>query len=565
MYVEVVPNHGSRPSVLLREGWREGGKVRKRTIANLSRWPSGRVLALRALLRGDSDNGLATFECVRSRHHGHVKAVRVAMTRLGFDGLISSRPCRERDLVLAMVAAQLLHPKSKLATTRCWHTTTLAETFGVAACDENDLYAALDWLLSRQEYIEKKLAARHLKDGGLVLYDLSSSYFEGKTCPLAALGHNRDGKKGKLQVNYGLLTDARGCPVAVTVFKGNTADPKTLLPQIEKVTQTFGIAKIVIVGDRGMISQVQINALKKQGNVDWVTALRSSAISKLVATGHVQLGLFDERNLFEIEHPDFPGERLIACRNKELAKLRVHKRQALLDATTKELERVKAMVLRGSLCGKDKIGVRVGKVVNKYMVAKHVVLEIGEATFDFHIEERAVAAEAALDGIYVIRTSVSKDKLSADDTVRTYKRLSDVERAFRSMKTIDLEVRPIRHRLESRVRAHILLCMLARYVNWHMSEAWRPMLFADEEQQAKWTRDPVAPAKRSAGATRKAFEKTTTTGELAHSFATLLTDLSSIVRSTCQRPGDANTAFDFVTTPSVLQQRAFDLLATIRP
>jgi transposase len=347
------------------------------------------------------------------------------------------------------------------------------------------------------------------------------------------------------------------------VFKGNTADPKTLLPQIDKVMTTFGLRKLVIVGDRGMISQTQINELKKKGGIDWVTALKSGAISKLVSSEHIQLGLFDERNLFELEHPDFPGERLVACRNPELAKLRAHKRRSLLEATSKELSRVKAMVSRGRLSGKDQIGVRVGKVINQYKLQKHFVLDIMEKAFDFRVDQENVDAEAALDGIYVLRTSLAKERLSADDTVRTYKRLSDVERAFRSMKSIDIEVRPIRHRLENRVRAHILLCMLARYVSWHMIEALRPMLFADEDQEAKATRNPVAPAKRSAAALKKISTKATTDGAPAHSFRTLLGELSSIVRNTCRRPGDATATFDLITTPSTLQQRAFDLLATI--
>jgi len=423
----------------------------------------------------------------------------------------------------------------------------------------------MDWLLERQAGIERKLATRHLRAGGFVLYDLTSSYFEGTTCPLAAFGHNRDGKKGKLQVNYGLLTDGRGCPVAVSVFKGNTGDAPTLLPAVQRVRERFGIEQLVVVGDRGMISQTQITTLKRLEGVDWITALKTGALRDLVADGHVQLGLFDEHNLFELTHPDFPGERLVACRNPELAKLRAHKRQALLAATVKALDQVRGMVARGRLRGRDTIGVRVGKVVNKYKVAKHVRLEIHDDRFAFQIDEARVAAEAALDGIYVIRTSVPSERLDAADVVRSYKRLSDVERAFRSLKTIDLKVRPIRHRLEARVRAHIFLCMLAYYVEWHMREAWRPLLFSDEDQTAKQTRDPVAPAKRSAPALRKVHTKVLDDGTPVHSFQTLLKQLSSIVRNVC-RPrsvGPAAPTFDIVTTPSPTQQRAYDLLKTI--
>ena len=566
MYIATVPNRRSPPAILLREGYREGGQVKNRTLANLSHWPLAKVELLRRVLRDEPLAPVDTLvEIVASAHHGHVQAVRTTMQRLGFDTLIASRPVRERDLVVAMVAARILEPDSKLATTRWWHTTTLPASLGVGDADEDALYEAMDWLLERQAGIERKLATRHLRAGGFVLYDLTSSYFEGTTCPLAAFGHNRDGKKGKLQVNYGLLTDGRGCPVAVSVFKGNTGDAPTLLPAVQRVRERFGIEQLVVVGDRGMISQTQITTLKRLEGVDWITALKTGAIRALVAEGHVQLGLFDEHNLFELTHPDFPGERLVACRNPELAKLRAHKRQALLAATVKALDQVRGMVARGRLRGRDTIGVRVGKVVNKYKVAKHVRLEIHDDRFAFQIDEARVAAEAALDGIYVIRTSVPSERLDAADVVRSYKRLSDVERAFRSLKTIDLKVRPIRHRLEARVRAHIFLCMLAYYVEWHMREAWRPLLFSDEDQTAKQTRDPVAPAKRSAPALRKVHTKVLDDGTPVHSFQTLLKQLSSIVRNVC-RPrsvGPAAPTFDIVTTPSPTQQRAYDLLKTI--
>ena len=567
MHIDTVPNRNSPPTVLLRESYREGPHVRKRTLANLSALSAEQVDAIRRTLRGETLVPFADlFEIVHSHHHGHVQAIRTAMQQLGFESLIASRPSRERDLIVAMVTARIIEPTSKLATTRWWHTTTLPDICGVTDADEDDLYAALDWLITRQAHIEKKLAARHLHQGGFVLYDLSSSYFEGTTCPLAALGYNRDGKSGKLQVNYGLLTDPRGCPVAVSVFKGNTGDPTTLLPQVEKLQKTFTIDQLVLVGDRGMISQTQINALKQREGLDWITALRTGALRKLVDGGHLQLGLFDQRNLFEVTHPDFPGERLVACRNPQLALLRAHKRRSLLDATSRELEHVRGMIARGRIKGKAAIGVRIGKVVDKYKMSKHLVLDIREDGFDFHLDDDKVAAEAALDGIYVIRTSLPAQRLAADDVVRSYKMLSQVERAFRSLKTIDLEVRPIRHRLEDRVKAHIFLCMLAHYVVWHMIESWRELLFCDEDQQAKTTRDPVAPATRSHAALDKVYSKVLDDGTPVHSFQTLLQELSSIVSNACRRPG-ASTAgeptFEVVTTPNSTQQRAYDLLKSI--
>ncbi len=568
MYIAIVPNRSSPPAILLREGYRAGGKVKNRTLANLSSLPMDQVEAIRAVLRGEALRPIdELFEITASAHHGHVQAVRAAMDRLGFDRLLASRPSRERDLVCAMVAARIVAPHTKLATTRWWQTTTLAEDLGVRDASEDDLYAAMDWLLARQGAIEQKLALRHLTPGSLVLYDLTSSYFEGTTCPLARLGHNRDGKKGKLQVNYGLTTDRRGCPVAVGVFEGNTADSTTLTGQVQKLREDFGIATLVLVGDRGMISQRAIDEeLSAIQGLAWITALKSERIRALVEGGGLQLGLFDERNLFELSHEAYPGERLIACRNAELLKLRAHKRESLLQATEKELEKVRAMVARGTLRGRDQIGVRVGKVVNKYKVAKHFTLEIADDRFAFARRVDQIAAEAALDGVYVIRTSLPAAQMSAADTVRSYKALADVERAFRSLKTIDLKVRPIHHRLADRVRSHIFLCMLAYYVEWHMREAWRPLLFADEDQAAKRTRDPVAPAKRSAGAEEKALTRRLPDGSLAHSFRTLLEHLATIVRNTCRTPRAQATAstFQIVTTPSASQRRALELIDAIR-
>jgi transposase len=553
-------------SHLLRRSYRDGDKVRKETIANLTPLGDHVVEIVRAALRGKELVPVdQVFDVIKSSHHGHVQAVLNTMNRLGFEKLIASRPSRERDLVVGTVVARVIEPDSKLATTRSWHDTSLPEILGVTDADEDDVYAAMDWLLKRQNRIEKKLGARHLEEGGLVLFDLTSSYFEGKTCPLAKFGHNRDGKKGKLQVNYGLLTDDRGCPVAVSVFEGNTGDPKTLLPQVQKVKEDFGLQEVVLVGDRGMISQKQIDELKHIEGVDWLTALRTEGIRKLVHGGAIQLGLFDERNLFELTHPDYPGERLVACRNPELAKLRAEKRRSLLEATAKELERVRGMVKRGKLKGADEIGVRVGKVVNKYKVAKHFELDIRDDAFDFQINEQQVAAEATLDGIYVVRTSVPAQRLDTADTVRSYKNLSRVEQAFRSLKSIDLLVRPIGHRLEDRVRAHIFLCLLAYYVQWHMIDAWRPLLFADEDQAAKATRDPVAPTKRSRRALKKAHTKKLEDGTAVHSLRTLLKHMSTIVRNTCTRKDAApdEPTFSVDTTPNPKQQRAYDLLNEI--
>ena len=551
---------------LLRRTYREDGKVKNETVGNLSHLPSEVIEIVRRALRGETFAPTSElFEVTTSRIHGDTHAVVTAMKRLGFRDLLSSRPFHEAQLVMGMVAARIVAPHTKLATTRWWHTRTLAEDLGVEHADEDALYSAMDWLLERQGAIEKKLAARHLGNGSLALYDLTSSYFEGTTCPLAKLGHNRDGKKGKLQVNYGLLTDRRGCPVAVSVYEGNTGDAKTLMPQVEKLRKDFGLDRVVMVGDRGMIGQAAIEQLRDVEGLSWITALKSGQIRALVEGGTLQLGLFDERNLFELAHPDYPGERLVACRNPELGRLRAHKRQALLDATTKELEKVRAMVARSDLRGAGKIGVRVGRVVNKYKVAKHFDLDIDARRFDFRVLKQEVAAEAALDGIYVIRTSLPKKQMSAADTVRSYKSLSDVERAFRTMKTIDLKVRPIHHRKEDRVRAHIFLCMLAYYVEWHMREAWRERLFSDEDLAAKTTRDPVAPARRSASAEQKAATHTLEDDTPVHSFRTLLEELSTIVRNTCRTPGTSEDAptFRVVTTPSETQQHALKLLEAI--
>ena len=566
MYIDIVPNRKSPPAILLRESTRQGKKTIKRTIANLSSLSIAQAESIRRILKGEKlVKPEEHFAILRSPAHGHVDAVLTTIRRLGLDKLIGSRRSKERDLVVAMIASRILCPQSKLALTRDWGNTTLGEQLGIEEAGEEALYAAMDWLHERQDAIEKRLATRHLQEGGRVLYDLSSSYFEGKKCPLAKRGYSRDQKKGKLQVNYGLLTDDRGCPVSISAFPGNTTDPKTLMPQVERLRDAFNLKSVVLVGDRGMISQKQIDELKGEAGMEWITALKTGAIRKLMDAQAIQLTLFDESNLFELTHPDFPGEKLVACRNPELAHRRKHKRDDLLKATSEELEKVQGMIGRGYLKDAEKIGVRVGRVINRYKMAKHFKLEITENQFDFEIDQEKVSAEAALDGIYVIRTSL-EEELSAADAVRHYKALSQVERAFRSIKTMDLEIRPIRHYQEQRVRTHLFLCMLAYYVKWHMMEAWRPLLFADEEQQAKQTRDPVAPAKRSDAAAEKVWSKQLPDGSPAHSFQTLLRNLASIVRSTCRsRDADAGAStfmIDTQLTPN--QKKAFQLLKEIK-
>jgi transposase len=566
MYIDFVPNRKSPPAILLRESVRQGKKIVKRTIANLSSLSREQAYAIRRILKGEKlVKPEAQFDILRSAAHGNVHAVLLTIRKLGLDKLIASRRSSERDLVVTMIASRILHPQSKLALTRDWNNTTLGESLGVEDADEDGLYAAMDWLYERQEAIEKRLAERHLQAGGRVLVDLSSSYFEGKQWPLAARGYNHDQKKGKLQVNYSLLTDERGCPVSISTFPGNTSDTRTLMPQAERLQSRFNLKSVVLVGDRGMISQKQIDELNGHAGMEWITALKAGAIRKLMDVGTLQLTLFDEHNLFELTHPDFPGEKLVACRNADLAYRRKHKREALLKATTEALEKIQQMIARGYLKDKDKIGVRVGRVINQYKMAKHFKLEITENQFSFAVDEEKVSEETALDGIYVIRTSLT-DTLSAEDAVRHYKELSQVERAFRSIKTTDLEVRPIRHYQEQRVKMHLFICMLAYYVKWHMMEARRPLLFADEDQQAKKTRDPVAPAKRSSEAQAKVQCKQLPDGSPAHSFQSLLRNLATIVRNTCRSRGkDADTpSFTIETQHAPNQQEAFRLLKEIR-
>jgi len=566
MYIERVPNRNSPPAILLREGWREGKKVRKRTIANLSHWPEERIEALRLLLKGEPMvSARQAFVVERSLPHGHVEAVLGTIKRLGLDGLIYSKRCRERDLVVAMIAERLIRPCSKLATTRFWHTTTLAEELGVADADEDDLYAALDWLLGRQKHIERKLAARHLAEDSLVLYDVTSSYYEGRSCPLARFGHNRDRKRGKLIIVYGLLTDGQGRPVSVQVYPGNTGDPSTLPEQVHKLRERFGLRRIVLVGDRGMLTETQLDKVKEHPGLGWISALRTQAIRKLADGGHLQMSLFDQQDLAEIYAPAFPGERLIACYNPILAHERRDKREKLLAATEKELEKIAREVLRRTKkpLGKVEIAKKVGKVINRYKVAKHFKLDIAEGSFSFSRKESSILLESQLDGIYVIRTSEPAERLSAEDTVRSYKRLSQVERLIRSMKTVDLLVRPIHHRTEARVRAHIFLCMLAYYVEVHMRKALAPLLFDDEElERQRDRRDPVKPAKPSASARKKKARLTTSDGLPVQSFHSLMSHLATRCRNYCKVKDDrSGFSFQQLTEMTPLQERAFQLLA----
>jgi transposase len=565
MYIETVPNRKSPPAVLLREGWREGKKTLKRTIANLSDWPKHKIETFRRLLHDEVLVSPADlFETERTLPHGHVDAILGTIRKIGLDCVISSKRCPERDLVLAMIVERLVHPCSKLATTRLWHSTTLAEDLSVQEADEDDLYEAMDWLLVRQERIEKKLAERHLTDGAVVLYDVSSSYYEGRKCPLAKLGHDRDGQKGLLIIVYGVLTDGEGRPVAVSVYPGNTGDPTTVPDQVDKVRQKFELSHLVIVGDRGMLTQPQINKLKTHPGLGWITALTSVSIRKLVQQGTLQRSLFDEKNLAEITSPDLPGERLMACYNPILAEERRRKRVELLAETEKGLTKIAKEVARRTktpLKGSE-IGLKAGKVVGRYKMGKHYQLTIADGTFQWLRREDAIAAEAMLDGIYVIRTSEPKERLSAEDTVRTYKSLSQVERAFRCMKGIDLLVRPIRHRTEDRVPAHIFLCMLAYYVEWHMRKALAPILFEDDQLDSeRKRRDPVLPAKPTEAAKRKKAIRMTPEGLPVHSFETLIAELASRCRNTYKlKNDDSSLTFSQVPELTPLQKRAYELL-----
>ena len=576
MYIDVVPNRNSPPAILLREAWREGKKTRKRTVANLSDWPQEKIETFRRLLQDEplvSPHDLFTTQ--KSLPHGHVEAVLQMMRKLELERLISSQPCRERDLVVAMIVQRLIDPVSKLATTRLWHSTTLAEELGVAEASEDDLYAAMDWLGERQERIEKKLAARHLRHGGLVLYDVSSSFYEGRTCPLAQFGHDRDGKNGLPIIVYGVMTNGEGCPVAVSVYAGNTGDPTTVADQIDKLREQFGLERVVMVGDRGMLTQPQIDKVKLHPGLGWITALTSTAIRQLVEQEALQLSLLDEKNLAEITAPEYPGERLMVCHNPVLEEQRQGKRQALLQATEKSLEKIGKEVARRKKkpLTAAAIGVKVGKVLGRYRMGKHFACKIEEGSFVWSRRAESITEEENLDGIYVLRTSEPAERLSAEDTVRSYKSLAEVERAFRCLKGIDLLVRPIRHRTEERVPAHIFLCVLAYYVEWHLRRAWAPLLFEDEEHwEPRQHRDPVRSAEPSASAQRKKSSHETVEGLPVHSLQTLMAELASRARvtytfkpqkegaTTKEKTNLTNATFKQVSEPTPVQARAYELI-----
>lgn len=569
MYIATIPNRSSPPAILLRESYRQDGQVKTRTLANLTHWPPAQLDALRRVLRGaplvaPED----AFEIVRSLPHGHVVAVLGTVRRLGLDTIIAAKKRWHRELVLAMIVARILAPQSKLATARGLGPDTAATSLGVTlhveAADADALYSAMDWLLLRQPRIEAALAARHLTEGTLVLCDLTSTYFEGHTCPLAQLGHSRDGKKGTVQIVVGLVCNAAGCPVAIEVFPGNTGDPTTLAPQLQKLREQFHLQRLVLVGDRGLLTDARIREeLQPVTGLDWITALRAPSIQQLVEAGALDLTRLAETDLLEFTDPTYPQERLIACRNPLLAAERARKRETLLQATERELATIVQATTRPKrrLTGEAAIALRVGQVRNRFKVGKHFHIEITDAQLRYTRDTQRIAAEAALDGVYVVRTSVSGETLSPERTVGAYKSLAAVERAFRSLKTVDLYVRPIGHRLAERVRAHVFLCMLAYYVEWHMRQALAPLLFDDDDKAAGEARraSVVAPAQRSPSAQRKTRTRRTAEGMPIHSFQTLLDDLATVTQNRI-RFCDSQTETTMLTTPTPLQQRAFDLL-----
>jgi Transposase DDE domain len=573
MHVDRIPNRTSPPAYLLRETYREGGKVKKRTLANITHWSLAKIEALRRLLRdqlpgGDQARGL---KLLRSLPHGHVAAALSVLRKLGLDHLLSQggrQPAREVALCIAMMVARIIDPASKLATARLLDEATascsLGAVLGLGALDEQALYAALDWLVGQQDRIEKALAQRHLKNGTLVLYDVTSTYFEGRTCPLAKLGYDRDGKRGKLQIVFGLLCTTEGCPVAVEVFEGNVGDPSTLASQINKLKERFSLDRVVLIGDRGMITETRLEETVKPAGLDWITALRAPAIRGLVEAGAIQLSLFDERDLAEITTPDYPGERLVVCRNPLLAGERTGKRRELLVATENKLAAIAARVRRSKrpLRGKDKIGLAIGRVINHDKMAKHFILNIADDDVTFARNTAQIEAEAALDGVYVLRTNVSPAVLDTATTVKSYKQLAEVERAFRSLKTVDLEVRPIHHRRPDRVRAHVLLCMLAYHVEWHMRQTLKPILFDDHDKAAAEAARAsiVAKATRSTAAERKILTRRTDDGLPVHSFRSLIGDLATVTRNTMAIADRPDATFVLYPQLTPLQAKAFQLL-----
>jgi len=570
MYIESVPNRNSPPAILLRESYREHGKVRKRTLCNLSDWPTAHIEGLRGVLKGgtvvapDRD----AFTVIRSLPHGHAALVLGTARKIGLDGILGPTGERCRDLVLAMIATRIIDPGSKLAAARALApetaTSSLGTILGLGAVNENELYTALDWLDERQPAIETALAKRHLKNGTLVLYDVSSSYMEGRCCSLAHRGFSRDGRKGTLQIVYGLLCAPDGCPVAIEVFDGNTGDPTTLAAQVRKLKQRFGLDHVVLVGDRGMITQARLTEDIKTAGLDWITALRAPAIKELVKGGALQLSLFDERDMASITSPDFPGERLIVCRNPDLAAERTRKRQDLLAATERDLARIQAATARkrNPLRGASAIGLAIGAVIEKHKMRKHFEIEITDTTFSFARKADAIDAEAANDGIYIVRTSLAAEVLDDAATVRSYKSLSQVERAFRCIKTVDLHVRPVHHWLADRVRAHVFLCMLAYYLEWHMRRKLAPLLFDDTDKEAveALRTSVVASARRSPEAIRKQNTGTTSDGLPVHSFRTLLADLATLASNTIITAITPGYPLTVLTRPTPVQRRAFELM-----
>ena len=574
MYVETVPNRNSPPAILLRESYRDGKTIRKRTLLNLSHWPAEHVEGLRGVLKGGvvipADQEAFTIE--RSLPHGHVAAVLGTARAIGLDRLLgpknSGEPNRPRDLVMAMIVSRVIAPASKLATAKALDPATASSSLGVelglSEVDESELYAALDWLHERQGAIETALAKRHLKGGTLVLYDVSSSYVEGRCCPLAKRGYNRDGKKGKAQIVYGLLCAADGCPVAIEVFEGNTGDPKTVADQVAKLKKRFALDHVVLVGDRGMITQARIDEDLRPAGLDWITALRAPALQGLVCGGYLQMSLFDDRDIAAVTSPDFPGERLIVCRNADLARERSRKREDLLKAIERDLAKVAAAVARKTkpLRGAAELGLAVGAVIDKHKMAKHIELTISDTHLTYRRKAAQIAEEAALDGLYAVQTSLPEETIDDHATVRAYKSLSMVERAFRCLKTVDLHVRPIHHWLEERVRAHVFLCMLAYYVEWSLRARLAPMLYDDDDRDAAEAlrESPVAKAQRSAAALAKSATGRAADGLPVHSFQSLLADLATLTRNTILTAIAPNQPFTILTRPTPIQQKAFDLL-----
>lgn len=573
MYIERVKNRNSPPAVLLRESFREEGKVRKRTVANLSGLPAQTLEAMRAALQGQRsfENLPEAFEVERTLPHGHVAAILGTLRNLGLERVLAAKRSRCRDLVVAMIVARIAKPDSKLATAKGLGPetlkTSLPELLDVEGADEDELYEALDWLVDQKETIERKLADKHLRDGDMALYDVSSSYYEGRTCPLIAFGYNRDGKLGKKQINWGLLTNRMGCPVAIAVYAGNRADPTTVRDQVRKLKDQFGMERVVLVGDRGMLTKARIDeTLRAEEGLGWVTALGSASIRRLVRSGQIQMSMFEDQELGEIESPELPGERLVGCRNARLTEERRANREQLLQRTEKDLQKVARAVhrKRRPLRGEKEISLRVGEVLNQHRMKKHFCLEVTDSSFSYHRDEARIREEAALDGLYGVRASRAETAdMEPGEVVETYKGLSRVERAFRTMKGVEIKIRPIEHRLEKRVRGHMVLCMLAYYVEWHMRRALAPVLYDDEQED--WARaqadrsSAVAPAVRSGKARSKEKAGENEDGIPVQKFPDLLEDLGTVARNRI-RPRGTETKFEKTTELTELQAKALELL-----